>query len=168
MTLVHKAHNSQLNPSSSWLIEHLPGLTSQDCQKLQGHGIKTTGQLLQQAHTPSGSAALAAHLAVPPKYVMKWAAMADLASIPAVGCQYCGLLLHSGIASSQHLAQIPLGQLHQRILRFQVATLQRRDLCPDLGTLTTWITQAQKLTQKPRVFTQTQKVPQPSVRAQQE
>jgi hypothetical protein len=150
MPLAHKAHNSKLNPSSSWLIEHLPGLTSQDCQKLQGHGIKTTGQLLQHAQTPSGRATLAAQIGVPPKYVMKWAALADLASIPAVGCQYCGLLLHSGIASSQHLAQIPLGQLHQRILRFQVATLQRRDLCPDLGTLTTWITQAQRLTQRPK------------------
>ncbi|GBE73470.1 hypothetical protein myaer87_06970 [Microcystis aeruginosa NIES-87] len=54
--------------------------------------------------------------------------MAELASIPAVGCQYCGLLVHAGIASIPQLAQVSIQQLHRQILRFQVANLQRRDL----------------------------------------
>ena len=74
--------------------------------------------------------------------------MAELASIPAVGCQYCGLLVHAGIASIPQLAQTSIQQLHRQILRFQVANLQRRDLCPDIAMMLAWIEQAKILTRE--------------------
>ena len=75
----------------------------------------------------------------------KWVALADLARIPSVGCQYCGVLLHVGIISVGQLAQTPLPRLHQQILQLQVATTQRRDLCPSRSEMQVWINQARSL-----------------------
>ncbi|MEO0969399.1 MAG: DUF4332 domain-containing protein, partial [Cyanobacteria bacterium J06639_18] len=74
--------------------------------------------------------------------VNKWVALADLARIPSVGLQYCGLLLHAGVVSAAHLATIPPYRLHKQILRLQVATMQRRDLCPAVEEVQQWIQQA--------------------------
>jgi predicted flap endonuclease-1-like 5' DNA nuclease len=79
------------------------------------------------------------------QYVNKWVALADLARVPGIGCQYCGLLLHAGICSVTQLAQTPAHKLHQQILRLQVATLQRRDLCPHVEEVAGWIKQARML-----------------------
>jgi predicted flap endonuclease-1-like 5' DNA nuclease len=132
--------------SANWAIEQLPGLSEQDADQLANAGIQTTHQLLQQGSTPAGRHQLAAQLQLHLKYVNKWVALADLARIPSVGCQYCGLLLHTGISSSSQLAQTSLDVLHRHILRFYVANLQRRDLCPLKEELTEWIQQAQRLT----------------------
>jgi hypothetical protein len=107
--------------------------------------IETTQDLLQKTKTLAGKQALAAKLQIHIQHVHKWSALADLAQIPAVGCQYCGLLLHSGISSSGQLAEMPLQNLHKLILRFYVATLQRQDLCPPKEQLVQWIQQAQVL-----------------------
>lgn len=128
-----------------WSINQLPGLSEQDCSKLQQIGITTTGQLLQRANTSQSKQALANQLQVKSQYVNKWVALADLARIPSIGCQYCGLLLHSGISSVTQLAQTPAQKLHQQILRLQVATLQRRDLCPLVEEVAVWIKQARAL-----------------------
>ena len=76
------------------------------------------------------------------QYVNKWIALADLARIPSVGTQYCGLLLHTGMISVAQLAQTPTHRLHQQTLRLQVATLQRRDLCPAIELVKQWSQQA--------------------------
>ncbi len=68
--------------------------------------------------------------------------MADLARIPSVGTQYCGLLLHAGIGSVAQLAEVPTHRLHQQIMRLQVATMQRRDLCPAIELVQQWSQQA--------------------------
>jgi uncharacterized protein YciW len=41
------------------------------------------------------------------------------------------------------LAQMPAHKIHQQLLRLHVATLQRRDLCPDISQVQNWIKQAQ-------------------------
>ena len=128
-----------------WSIEQLPGLNVQDQSKLKDLGITTTKQLLQKANTPQSRQALASQLAIKFQYVNKWVALADLARIPGIGCQYCGLLLHAGICSVTQLAQTPVHRLHQQILRLQVATMQRRDLCPQVEEVTQWIKQARGL-----------------------
>ncbi|NEO63853.1 MAG: DUF4332 domain-containing protein, partial [Moorea sp. SIO4G2] len=48
------------------------------------------------------------------QYVNKWVALADLARIPSIGCQYCGLVLHAGICSLTQLAQTPPGLFHSK------------------------------------------------------
>src|SRR5919202_3721615 len=128
-----------------WSIEQLPGLSAQERAKLRGLGITTTGQLLQNASTPQLRQVLANQLQVKTQYVNKWVALADLARIPGIGCQYCGLLLHAGICSVSQLAQTPAHKLHQQILRLQVATMQRRDLCPHVEEVAGWIKQARAL-----------------------
>lgn len=132
---------------SNWQISQLPGLSVHDQARLRDCGISTTLQLLHQCSLPAQKQALATRLQVHIQHINKWAALADLACLPSVGCQHCGLLLHAGICSCAQLAQTPLHRLHQQILRLQVATLQRRDLCPSKGELQVWIQQARSLLQ---------------------
>jgi predicted RecB family nuclease len=139
-----KTHRRATQPSD-WSIEQLPGLTDQDQSNLRELGITTTGQLLQKANTPQARQVLANQLQIKAQYVNKWVVLADLARVPGVGCQYCGLLLHAGIGSVTQLAQTPAHRLHQQILRLQVATMQRRDLCPQVDEVAAWIRQAREL-----------------------
>lgn len=130
-----------------WSIDQLPGLSAQDRSKLRGLGITTTGQLLQKASTPQLRQVLANQLQIKTQYVNKWVALADLARIPGIGCQYCGLVLHAGVCSVTQLAQTPIHRLHQQILRLQVAMMQRQDLCPHVDEVASWIKQARELAQ---------------------
>lgn len=128
--------------SCNWAIAQLPGLSTDDQAQLEKQGIRTTLQLLQRTQTPAQKQALATELQSHLQHVNKWVALANLARIPSVGCNYCGLLLHAGIASPTQLAQTSLPRLHRQILKLQVAILQRQDLCPSLGQVSTWIEQA--------------------------
>ncbi|WP_414754995.1 DUF4332 domain-containing protein [Anabaena sp. CCY 9910] len=125
-----------------WPIEQLPGLSQEEQSRLQNYGIQTTGGLVKHGKTLESRLALASKLQVHLQYVNKWIALADLARIPSVGTQYCGLLLHAGVGSVAQLAQIPTHRLHKQILRLQVATLQRRDLCPAIELVQQWSQQA--------------------------
>ena len=131
--------------SRYWSIEQLPGLSKQQQAQLQECGITTTKQLLEKASTKELKQALANQLQINIQYVNKWVALADLARIPSVGCQYCGLLLHSGIASVSQLTQTPVHRLHKQIMRLQVATMQRQDLCPAVEVVQKWVQQARSL-----------------------
>ncbi|BAZ39833.1 hypothetical protein NIES4101_57900 [Calothrix sp. NIES-4101] len=128
--------------SCDWLIEELPGLNAEEQLRLQDCGISTTRQLIIKGKTPQSRIELANQLHINLKYVNKWVALADLARVPSVGTQYCGLLLHAGIGSVIQLAQIPTHRLHQQVLRLQVATMQRRDLCPAVDIVQQWTQQA--------------------------
>lgn len=141
MSSKHKASVSNI-PSGDWSIEQLPGLSQQEQSQLQNCGITTTAVLIQQGKTPTARLALANKLQTNLQYVNKWVALADLARIPSVGTQYCGLLLHAGVGSVAQLATIPTHRLHQQILRLVVATMQRRDLCPGIEQVQQWIQQA--------------------------
>jgi Domain of unknown function (DUF4332) len=132
-------------PSSDWSIELLPGLSEEELSQLKNCGIFTTKALFQQGNTLQAKVALANKLQVHIQYVNKWVALADLARIPSVGTQYCGLLLHAGIGSVAQLAQTPTHRLHQQIMRLQVATMQRRDLCPAIELVQQWCQQAKTI-----------------------
>jgi hypothetical protein len=132
-------------PSANWAIDQLPGMTSEDLDRLNNHGIQTTFNLLRLGHTPEKRAILASTLEIHIQHINKWVALADLARIPSVGCQYCGLLLHAGIASPLQLVQTPIARLHRQILKLQVAMMQRRDLCPTIDQIDSWIQQARRL-----------------------
>jgi hypothetical protein len=142
---VFKAARSKLLVPSDWNIEQLPGLDAEEIQKLRDCNIQTTRQLFERTRTTAQKHALAAQLHLHLQHVNKWSALADLSQIPAVGYQYCGLLLHAGISSPVQLAQMSLQMLHRQILRFYVATLQRQDLCPSKEQLLQWIQQARYL-----------------------
>jgi predicted flap endonuclease-1-like 5' DNA nuclease len=141
MSLKQKVSVSPIS-SSDWCIEQLPGLSQQEQAQLQNCGITTTAALVKQGKTPADRLVLANKLQVHLQYVNKWVALADLARIPGVGTQYCGLLLHAGIASVVQLAATPTHRLHQQLLRLVVATMQRRDLCPSIEQVQQWSQQA--------------------------
>jgi len=138
---------------SSWPIADLPGLDVDIRNALLADGIKTTEQLLQH-QAAAQQRSLAARLRIHPQQLSKWIALADLARIPAVGCHYCGLLLHSGVVSPQQLGDTPIERLHRQVVKLHVATMRvgqssaqegdRQD-CPSLGDVKLWIQQAKQL-----------------------
>ena len=141
------AKSSQNNPvlEMHFELELLPGLSSQDQTLLASSGIKSTLELLQRGESLSQRQALAAQLQVHIQYVNKWVAMADLSRIPSVGYTYCGLLLHSGIASTAQLARMSVQTLQQQVKRFVVSVLQQPKQCPDAAQMAQWIQEAQYL-----------------------
>ncbi len=137
------ANNKQSN--QSWAIEELPGLDAQMAASLKKDEICTTLDLLRKASLPQSQQELANKLKVKTQLVTKWVAMADLSRIPGVGCQYCGLLLHAGIATIPQMANARSVKLHHHMLRLQVKMMQRRDLCPTVNMIQQWIHQARYL-----------------------
>lgn len=129
----------------NWPIEQLPGISNEQQQQLKALNISTTLDLLKATRAPSARLRLAQQLQAPIKYINKWTALAKLASIPSVGCQYCGLLLHAGISSPQQLALLPVAQLHRQLKRLQVKLMQRADLSPDTTQVSRWIIEAKQL-----------------------
>jgi hypothetical protein len=125
-----------------WPISHLPGLSDENQSQLEECGITTTGQLIRMTKTPAAKALLAHQLDINVQYINKWAAMASLARIPSVGCQYCGLLLHAGVASAANLAEMQVERLYEQILKLHVATMQRNDLTPSVDRVQKWIHEA--------------------------
>jgi predicted flap endonuclease-1-like 5' DNA nuclease len=128
-----------------WSIGDLPGINNVEQTLLQELGIVTTGQLLAVAPNAATKQQLAVKVCLKIQYINKLVALADLARLAGVGCQYNGLLLHTGIISVKQLAQMPAHKIHQQLLKLHVATLQRRDLCPDLAQVQNWIKQAREL-----------------------
>ncbi|NJM20224.1 MAG: DUF4332 domain-containing protein [Richelia sp. SM1_7_0] len=127
---------------NNFIIEELPGLSQDEIDNLKNCGVTSTLALIKQGKTVQEKLLLATKLQVHIQYVNKWVALADLARIPSVGTQYCGLLLHAGVASVMQLTITPPHRLHKQILRLQVATLQRRDLCPPVEQVQQWFEQA--------------------------
>ncbi len=128
--------------SCNWSIDKLPGISPEEQKLLIKHGIYTSQILLSKAATSQAKNSLAVQLKIPIKYIQKWSALSDLARIPSVGCQYCGVILHSGIASVNQLSQISLQKLYSRVRKLYVANTQQRELIPSISLVRQWITEA--------------------------
>ncbi|MEL7083513.1 MAG: DUF4332 domain-containing protein [Cyanobacteria bacterium P01_A01_bin.3] len=135
---------TSLSPSY-WPIERLPGLKRLDVEHLKAVGIATTEAMLHVAAGQDGKRALAQQLHLKQERINRWVAMADLARVPAVGCEYCGLLLHAGTISTQQLASAAAPQLHRHIQRLHVATLRNARACPTVSDVGLWIAQASRI-----------------------
>ena len=128
-----------------WSIEQLPGIPDPQQQQLKALNILTTLDLIKATRSKAARLRLAQHLNSHIKHINKWTALAKLACIPSVGCQYCGLLLHAGISSPHQLALLPVAQLHAQLKRLQVQLMQRSDLSPDTAQVSQWIAEAKQL-----------------------
>ncbi len=126
-------------------LEQLPGLSVAHAQGLAKLGLTSTAQLRRYGASVEHRQTLAQRLQVPLRYVTKWVILADLARVPAVGCQFNGLLLHAGIISVPQLAACSAQQLFTQLRRLHVATMQRNDLCPTVDQVNLWIHQAKAL-----------------------
>ncbi len=131
----------------NWAIGQLPGISDEHCSQLIALNIPTTLDLLKATRSQSARLTLAQQLNSHIKYINKWTALAKLACIPSVGCQYCGLLLHAGISSPKQLALTPVAQLHDQLKRLQVKLMQRADLSPSTTQVSQWIIEAKQLYQ---------------------
>jgi hypothetical protein len=123
-------------------IDQLPGLSPAHAKGLADLGLTTTDSLYRYGQTPAHRERLAATLAVPLRYVTKWMALAELAQIPTVGCEFSGLLLHAGIITVAQLAESTPQRLHAQVKRLHVKTMQRSDLCPTPDQVSLWIRNA--------------------------
>ncbi|BAW95566.1 hypothetical protein NIES970_04750 [[Synechococcus] sp. NIES-970] len=130
--------------SCNWQIAALPGISAEQQALLKDQGIQTTHQLLLATRSPQDRYNLESRLKLHPNYLKKWVALADLARLPSVGTDYCGLVLHSGVASVNQLAQTPFSRLHRNIVKLQVAHLQQKDLAPSLGLVKQWVAEARQ------------------------
>ena len=124
-------------------IDNLPGIKTVEASQLSELGIKTNLDLLLQGNSDNQKQQLARTMDTNIRQIAKWFALADLSRIQSVGAQYCGLILHSGISSVRQLSETTPPRLHRQILRLQVATLQRKDLCPPVSLVQRWIREAQ-------------------------
>ncbi|MGB3789039.1 MAG: DUF4332 domain-containing protein [Phormidesmis sp.] len=131
-------------------IDRLPGLTKAQLQQLNELGISTTFDLLRHGNSLAQRQQLSTQLSTNIKHINKWAALANLARIPGVGTQHCGLLLHAGVSTPQQLATMSVQRLHPQLLRLQVQLFRRADLAPNTGTVAGWIQQAQQMMASPR------------------
>jgi hypothetical protein len=128
----------------NWAIFDLPGLDPNLGKDLDEVGLTDTCQLV--GLSVKQQIELATSLGHHPRHIQKVVAMASLAQLSSVGCDYCGLLLHAGISSVAQLSQMPVSQLHRSVLRLHVAVLQRNDLTPTVDRVQQWVSQAQILT----------------------
>lgn len=136
-----------LMPPQGWPLTELPGMSAQDYQKLYDVEIESTAALLKRTQTLAKQRQLAEKLQLSDRWVRKWMALAELSHLRSVGCQYCGLLLHAGVTSVAQLSTMSPSVLHRHILRLQVSTMQRRDLCPNAGVVAQWIQEAKRAIQ---------------------
>lgn len=126
-------------------IEQLPGLKSTEIELLRLHGIVDTEELLARGATLPQRQALANLLKLKLERVSKLLVLADLARVPQINCRYCGLVLHSGIASVSQLANSSVGRLHQQMLRLSVATTRSKNFCPSIEVVKQWVEEARLL-----------------------
>jgi hypothetical protein len=132
----------QTNNRKTWPLSVLPGISEEQLQQLSRLNLHTTADLLQLTRSPQILESAAAKLQLPLRYLQKWAALSDLAQLPSVGGQHCGLLLHSGIASVNQLAMTAPGSLHTRIRKLHTMTMRRSDLCPTPDQVVCWVREA--------------------------
>ncbi len=137
--------NSNPVKSANHPIAQLPGLSPPEIKRLSACGIATTFDLLRQGNSVPQRQQLSAQLNTPVRHITKWTALANLARIPGVGCQYCGLLLHAGVSTPQQLAAMSVQHLHPQLLRLQVQLFKRADLAPGVAQVASWIEQARRL-----------------------
>lgn len=126
-------------------LGELPGLSNDQILNLKAIGLETTQDLLSRTRSPRDLQKVSQQLNLPLRYAQKWAILAELSQLPSVGKQYCGLLLHSGIASLDQLAAVAPGKLHSQVRRLHTTTLRRSDLCPTPDQVVCWIQEAKQV-----------------------
>ncbi|PZO19880.1 MAG: DUF4332 domain-containing protein [Leptolyngbya foveolarum] len=130
---------------SNYPIDLLPGMSAAQAQQLSDFGIATTFDLLRQGNSLQQRQTLSARLSTHIKHINKWTALANLARIPGVGCDYCGLLLNAGVSTPQQLATMTVQRLHPQLRKLQIQLLNRADLAPDMAQVSGWIQSAQRM-----------------------
>ncbi len=142
------SHQFAAFQGKSWPIADLPGVKPEESTQLAAIGLHSTEELLRQSTSVAQQTTIAQALHLHLHHVQKWRALADLARLPSVGQVYCGLLLHAGVPSVQHLATLAPGRLHRQILKLQIVATGRTAQRPETGLVQQWIQQAQQFSRR--------------------
>jgi Domain of unknown function (DUF4332) len=142
------SHRFTAFQGQSWPIADLPGLKPEESTQLAAIGLHSTQDLLRGSTSVAQQTAIAQALHLHLHHVQKWRALADLARLPSVGAGYCGLLLHAGVPSVQHLATLAPDRLHRQIRKLQIVATGQVVQCPATGLVQQWIQQAQQFSRR--------------------
>lgn len=94
----------------------IEGIGSTYAAKLEVHGIKTTGDLLQKAGTKAGREVLAAGSKLPESLILTWVNHADLMRINGIAGQTAELLEAAGVDTVKELATRNPANLHTKLV----------------------------------------------------
>ncbi|WP_290794570.1 DUF4332 domain-containing protein [Flavihumibacter sp. UBA7668] len=94
----------------------IEGIGSTYAAKLEAHGIKTTGDLLQKAGTKAGREVLAAGSKLPESLILTWVNHADLMRINGIAGQTAELLEAAGVDTVKELATRNPANLHTKLV----------------------------------------------------
>ena len=115
--------------------------------KLQGFGIRTLEDLLEQGKDRRGRERISERTGISPKLILEWVNLADLFRIKGVGEEYADLLEEAGVDSVPELAQRNPENLHKALVEIN----EQKDLVrrtPSLDQVKEWVNHAKEL---PRV-----------------
>lgn len=128
----------------SYKIEKIEGIGPKHAETLLKAGIKTTGQLLEQAASKKGRKELAEKTGLNEDLILKWANMCDLMRIKGIAEEYSELLEAAGVDTVKELAQRKPENLHKAMLEANGKKKMVRQL-PGLPQVEKWVAQAKTL-----------------------
>ena len=126
-------------------IVDVEGIGAVNAGKLDGAGISSTDDLLEQGAKPGGRATIAEATGISAKLILEWVNHVDLMRIDGVGSEYSDLLEAAGVDSPPELAQRNAGNLattFQEVVAARPGIVRR---VPSEGEIQGWIDQSKKL-----------------------
>jgi predicted flap endonuclease-1-like 5' DNA nuclease len=126
-------------------IVDVEGIGAVNAGKLDGAGISSTDDLLEQGAKPGGRATIAEATGISAKLILEWVNHVDLMRIDGVGSEYSDLLEAAGVDSPLELAQRNAGNLattFQEVVAARPGIVRR---VPSEGEIQGWIDQSKKL-----------------------
>jgi predicted flap endonuclease-1-like 5' DNA nuclease len=126
-------------------IEEVEGIGPVYAAKLQGAGVTTTDDLLDQGASPSGRDKLAAATGLTAGQILEWVNHVDLMRLAGVGAEYADLLEAAGVDSCAELAQRNAANLAQTFAELDAARPNWVRRVPGEATVAGWIAEAKTL-----------------------
>ena len=124
-------------------VHQIRGIQINVADKMAGHGIKTTADLLNAGKSAAGRKELAIKLGADPKEVLELVNRADLARIKGIGQVYSNLLENAGVDTVLELSRRVPANLHAKLL--DQAKTGDALRAPTLAQVEDWIKQAKEL-----------------------
>ena len=126
-------------------IEDVEGIGPVYAEKLDGAGITSTDDLLEQGAKPGGRATIADATGISSSLILEWVNHVDLMRIDGVGSEYSDLLEAAGVDSPPELAQRNAGNLATTIQEVVAARPGIVRRVPSESEIQGWIDQSKKL-----------------------
>ena len=126
-------------------IDEIEGIGPEFAAKLQGAGVRTVDDLLEQGAPRSGRELLAQTTGLSPAQILEWVNHADLMRIEGVGSEYSDLLEAAGVDTVAELAQRNATNLAQTFAEIDAARPNWIRRVPSEATVAGWIAQAKSM-----------------------